>query len=235
MTDTPSSSEYLKALKKIVVTELQKRMLEAHYRAPGRTVTAPQIAQLLGYSHYAIANKRYGNLGKKIGNELRWIPPNDPELGVAHLATFEKTDNHWHWIMRPQLASALEKLGWVNPSTSPIPEEISKSQVFVEGAVQNICVNSYERNPHARKQCVAYHGYKCAACGILLSAVYGEIGNEYIHVHHIHPLSEIKDEYEVDPIRDLLPVCPNCHAMIHRRNPPYSIKEIAERIRNGLP
>ncbi|MDB9470225.1 hypothetical protein PN480_18680 [Dolichospermum circinale CS-1225] len=34
------------------------------------------------------------------------------------------------------------------------------------------------------------------------------------------------EEYEVDPIKDLRPVCPNCHAMIHRRLPPLSIDEI---------
>ena len=55
---------------------------------------------------------------------------------------------------------------------------------------------------------------------------YGEIGKGFIHIHHKKPLSEINEEYEVDPIQDLIPVCPNCHAMIHMKKPAYSIDEI---------
>ena len=55
---------------------------------------------------------------------------------------------------------------------------------------------------------------------------YGEIGRDYIHVHHLVPIKEIGEQYEVDPIKDLRPVCPNCHAIIHRREPPFTIKEV---------
>lgn len=48
-----------------------------------------------------------------------------------------------------------------------------------------------------------------------------------IHVHHLIELNRIGREYEVDPIRDLRPVCPNCHAVIHSRKKPYSIEEAA--------
>ena len=47
-----------------------------------------------------------------------------------------------------------------------------------------------------------------------------------IHVHHCKPLSEIQEGYEVDPIKHLIPICPNCHAVIHRRKPPYTIEEV---------
>jgi predicted HNH restriction endonuclease len=53
-------------------------------------------------------------------------------------------------------------------------------------------------------------------CGFDFVAAYGELGDGFIHVHHVRPLSDIGEEYEVDPIKDLRPVCPNCHAMIHR-------------------
>jgi predicted HNH restriction endonuclease len=39
-------------------------------------------------------------------------------------------------------------------------------------------------------------------------------------------LSEIGGEYIVDPVADLRPVCPNCHAVLHRRIPAYSIEEV---------
>ena len=55
------------------------------------------------------------------------------------------------------------------------------------------------------------------------------IGTGYIHVHNLKPLSEIKEEYKVDPINDLRPVCPNCHSMIHKAN--YSIEQLRDIIR----
>lgn len=58
--------------------------------------------------------------------------------------------------------------------------------------------------------------------------VYGEIGRGFIHVHHKVPLSSIGKEYELDPIKDLVPVCPNCHAMLHRKEPPYDVNDLKE-------
>ncbi|MEG1241999.1 MAG: HNH endonuclease, partial [Oscillospiraceae bacterium] len=57
---------------------------------------------------------------------------------------------------------------------------------------------------------------------------YGEVGKNFIHVHHKIPLNEISEEYVVDPVNDLIPVCPNCHAMLHRKiNDKYlSIEEL---------
>ena len=59
------------------------------------------------------------------------------------------------------------------------------------------------------------HGYSCFVCGFNFFETYGEIGRQFIHVHHINPLSQI-GEQSVNPITDLVPVCPNCHCMIHR-------------------
>lgn len=57
--------------------------------------------------------------------------------------------------------------------------------------------------------------------------IYGEIGAGYIHVHHLKPLAEVTGEREIDPIADLIPVCPNCHAMLHRASEP-TIEELRE-------
>jgi 5-methylcytosine-specific restriction enzyme A len=89
-------------------------------------------------------------------------------------------------------------------------------------------VNSYERSRRAAKHCVDRYGHDCSVCGLNFTRTYGEVGEGFIHVHHLKPLSEIGRKYSVDPIRDLRPVCPNCHAMIHRRVPPYGIEELKE-------
>jgi predicted HNH restriction endonuclease len=96
-------------------------------------------------------------------------------------------------------------------------------------------VNAYERNPAARLACVKHYGYSCTACGVTLADVYGDIGRNFIHVHHLKQLSQVGESYEVNPIDDLCPVCPNCHALIHRRTPPYTVEEIAQIIRSKKP
>lgn len=108
------------------------------------------------------------------------------------------------------------------------PEEVDENQPFYEGAVNQIYVNAYERNLQARKKCIDHYGPICYVCGFDFCKFYGIVGKEYIHVHHLKELSEIGYKYKIDPIKDLRPICPNCHAIIHRRNPPYTIKEIQE-------
>lgn len=107
-------------------------------------------------------------------------------------------------------------------------DEIPNPETVFEGAKREIVVNRYERNREAREKCIAAHGCKCVVCGMDFEKVYGPIGRGYIHVHHIVPLSSIGKEYELDPINDLIPVCPNCHAMLHRKDPPYDVDDLKE-------
>jgi hypothetical protein len=102
------------------------------------------------------------------------------------------------------------------------PDEIEDNNLF-EGTKKQIIVNAYERSS---QECINEYGYKCAICEFDFEEKYGEIGKNFIHVHHIKPLSEIDEKYKINPIEDLRPVCPNCHAMLHKRKPAYSIKEI---------
>jgi 5-methylcytosine-specific restriction protein A len=112
------------------------------------------------------------------------------------------------------------------PDTFISPEEIPPSTTHVEGSVRQALVNTYERNPAARAKCISYYSSTCAVCGFDFGRTYGELGEGFIHVHHLKELSSIAKEYEVDPIHDLRPVCPNCHAMLHKRMPAISIEEL---------
>ena len=109
-----------------------------------------------------------------------------------------------------------------------LAEEIETPEKYSEGAKTTISINAFERSAKARKACVKHHGLNCAACGFNFQKVYGPLGEEFIHVHHIVPIGSAGDEYEVDPVKDLVPVCPNCHAMIHRVNPPLTIAQLRE-------
>jgi len=114
---------------------------------------------------------------------------------------------------------------------SKFAEEITRPEIYTEGTKKTITVNSYERSPKARAACIAHHGLKCSVCTMNFESRYGELGKGFIHVHHIVPIGSIKEEYKIDPIKDLMPVCPNCHAMIHQTEPPLSIAELKKYIK----
>ncbi|HQU44294.1 MAG: HNH endonuclease [Planctomycetia bacterium 21-64-5] len=228
--DGRSADQYIAAFGKIAnVTDNQIQMLRLHYHAPARTTTASQMARAIGYGHYSVANAQYGRLGRVVGNALGYNPK---QVQLATLVTFEKRHGEWHWLMRPQVAEALEFLGWVDGPSLLLPEEIAATTPLVEGAVFRVSVNAYERNAEARRRCIEAHGTTCCICGFSFGDVYGEVAEGYIHVHHLRPLSEISGEYAVDPVHDLRPLCPNCHAVLHRRIPAFSIEEVRMMLRD---
>ncbi|MCW6030184.1 HNH endonuclease [Pantoea sp. JK] len=104
------------------------------------------------------------------------------------------------------------------------PDEIPAPENYVEGAKKQVTVNSYERDPKARKACIDHHGTACKCCGFDFEKVYGKHGKGFIHVHHIKPLHTVGEGYKVDPINEMVPLCPNCHAMVHRGSEVLSIE-----------
>ena len=111
-----------------------------------------------------------------------------------------------------------------------LPDEIGVHHQLFEGAGKQVLVNAYERNPKARKACIDYYGYKCSVCDFEFEKTYGPIGKDYIHVHHLRALSEINARYQVDPVKDLRPICPNCHVMIHSKRPMFSILQLRRKL-----
>ncbi|MDN4645767.1 HNH endonuclease [Arthrobacter sp. PsM3] len=105
--------------------------------------------------------------------------------------------------------------GTFGPPQGPDPTEAVPG-TYPEGAVVRVEVNIYERDPEARRACIAYHGTHCAACGFSFEMAYGGIGKGFIHVHHVVPVSRLGSGYQLDPITDLVPLCANCHAMAHQ-------------------
>ena len=143
----------------------------------------------------------------------------------------------------PEVPWIPKKRGWIQSSGYSVPENsqellrkvwskhssLSKSEYsddeileeFYEGESRQVYINRYERDPMARKACLNHYGLKCFACEIDLSRVYGkELGARAIHVHHVTPMSiRGGKSYKIDPIKDLIPLCPNCHNVIHKTNP----------------
>jgi hypothetical protein len=112
-----------------------------------------------------------------------------------------------------------------------LPEEVRPLQIYREGSVRQIQVNAYERDRDARKKCIEHYGRRCSVCQMSFSEVYGPDAAWIIHVHHLVPISTVRTEYAVDPVSDLRPVCPNCHAVIHSRQDPYTLEELVDMLK----
>lgn len=154
-----------------------------------------------------------------------------PELSLAHIREHGLKGNiqgsmKLNGILRDYIMSFFER----DLTDGYYPDEVPET--LEEGKRKSVMVNVYERNPFARKQCIDYYGVQCQVCNLDFEKMYGEVGKDFIHVHHIKPLHEIKQGYIVDPKKDLIPVCPNCHSMLHRKeNGVYlSIEQLRKRI-----
>lgn len=128
------------------------------------------------------------------------------------------------------LTKKLEQLVEFDDGKIIYPDTVADDEVLIEGAKIQTTVNAYERNPEARKKCIEKFGLNCQVCDFNFESVYGEIGFGFIHVHHLKELRLIKKQYEVNPEEDLRPVCPNCHAMLHKKIPALSIEELRDKI-----
>ena len=113
-------------------------------------------------------------------------------------------------------------------SRGPLPTEEKPGADYYEGAAQHSLVNRYERSSKARSACIRHYGAACCICGTDLSALYGLVVKGLIHVHHLSLVSEADERSSINPIDDLRPVCPNCHAVLHHRTPPYSIEDVRQ-------
>ncbi len=103
-----------------------------------------------------------------------------------------------------------------------------------EGKITQVTHNVYERNPVNRELCLSANGYSCKICGFDFEKKYGLLGHGFIHVHHIEMVADYGGERFINPITDLIPVCPNCHAMLHRKRPPLTPDELKAIIENQV-
>jgi len=107
----------------------------------------------------------------------------------------------------------------------PLAEEVVP-QLYTEGATKTITVEAAERIRAARQRCLEFHGTRCVVCGVDMGERYGSAAAGFIHVHHLDPLGTAQGQRAVDPERDLRPVCPNCHGVMHLARPPYTVEQM---------
>ena len=149
-------------------------------------------------------------------------------------------NSYAHLFTPKELRTAQQRLAQVPGSSFP-PKvfdgpatvgQIADGEIHQEGAVHRVSVDRYERDPKARAKCIEHHGTCCKVCELDFESRYGHIGKGFIHVHHLRPLGRLKSSYRLDPLKDLVPVCPNCHAMLHRRDPPFEVEQLRRYLRS---
>jgi 5-methylcytosine-specific restriction protein A len=167
-----------------------------------------------------------GRINSLIMKELTFL--GNPEKGeVLGLALLQEKFPGQQWnprgsgieIKQEYLSGFLQLWEQFVQGTLPSGDKgFTTTPYFQEGNRQEKLLSYYERNPAARAKAIEIHGYTCMVCGKKMEDLYGEWGKDFIHVHHIQFLSNYKDGHTIDPAVDLATVCPNCHAMLHRKD-----------------
>lgn len=155
-------------------------------------------------------------------------------INIGNLSEQQWTPQNSGISIKPHLTKDLEALWFNFLSENNIlanPVVQVETKTFTEGAAMQTVQTRYERNPFARTACLEHYGYSCSVCDFNFEKYYGNIGTKFIHVHHLTMVATIGKPYSVNPIEDLRPVCPNCHAMLHKQNPPLTIEQLKSQIR----
>ncbi|NDU96483.1 HNH endonuclease [Spirosoma terrae] len=215
-----------------IVKQEDIAVFQVIYAFEGHKAYASQVARILGKkgkNPHSSINLQIGRLAKRIARK------HDINFTIRSNQTYKYWDlffngwdegRFWVWQLKDELVEALtetELTGEILHSEELRAELLYK---ITEGAKKVITVNAYERNSQARRICIEHYGAFCTVCDFNFEKTYGELGKGFIHVHHLIPVSYIGKSYELDPVEDLRPVCPNCHAMLHTQNPPLTIEEL---------
>ena len=130
---------------------------------------------------------------------------------------------NWH-ILAEALGITIKGIA---PASIEDPIVKSGQSESIEGARVQITATAYERNAANRAKCLSKYGTTCQICGFDAAEIYGEEFAGWIHVHHIVPLSEVGQAHSVNPETDLIPVCPNCHMILHaKKGGTYTPEEV---------
>ena len=214
---------------------LRLGMIFVCLRHDGRLLFCP--SRFAGYK----ANTMMKHIAFEYKHGSRTTPRLSSRLHMPHELNKEAEHGYLSLCRKMSIEpSSKTRTYWCVDSTNPtlshpktgagsiFPDEVDSAGNYKEGAVKRVTVNGYERDLQARMACIRHYGADCSVCSFNFGSVYGSVGEGFIHVHHLTPLALRSAEYSVDPVGDLRPVCPNCHAMLHRSDPPFSIEEARE-------
>ena len=191
---------------------------------------------------YADPGSDKGDLFALIENFIPFEAAVPSKIDGEYLETIPATrvSNYWRDGVRPipqsdydVILSHAKLMPPQDDAVAPNTEDESLTlQSANEGSKLSYFGTRYERRKDLRVKAIALHGLECKACGFDFEQAYGEYAKGLIHIHHVVPISDFGGEKAVNPETDLVPLCANCHAVVHRkRNTTLSIDELQAMLR----
>lgn len=241
MTHPVSVSAYMKALRDLQVNHSVRAMLRAHYGMPSHVATMRYLARAAGWDGHKQANLAYGSFAARLARKVKLRPDPVQALGSIAFLGADSVDDRGEFAfrMRPTFVKALEKLQWVSQFGEHAIQDIKYAD-SLEGGVQFALRKHRQREAQLRERKIVSELRRSAdghlrcqvpRCGFDFQTAYGDLGERYIEVHHLQPLGG-RQTGSVTNLSDLLIVCANCHAMIHRDGANRDPKTIIPRRRD---
>lgn len=216
-----------------------RRLLKAVYHSSrDHKARGTEVAAKLGKASHAPLNSQLGRFCRRLLGSYQSIRPpvrQDGSIRLWHIPFLGYEERgKCYWIMRPELAAAMGR--YLNERhTASIRLSIARSEngQLKEGTPRKYEIRRFDRNRTARLKCKEIHGTKCIVCSFDFGEAYGPEYDGLIETHHLTPLSAIGKDHDVDPIADLVPVCPNCHYVIHHGESVLDIDELKSKIQEA--
>jgi 5-methylcytosine-specific restriction enzyme A len=213
-------------------TKLQRNIAAAFLEKSDHSFLHKELAAHLKIAQ-ATLNVEFGKLGHRVYAILNRHPdglqPSEIEYWASELVEFDKSDDGLiYYIARKEFIEALESIFMDEVETGS-----TRPGTFSEGGSAKRKITIFERSRAAREACLKEFGARCCVCQFDFGERYGSEFRGKMHVHHITCISSRKNEYEIDPKQELRPVCPNCHYVLHLKDPPYTVEEVHDFIRNS--
>lgn len=214
-------------------TDNQRQIYQGFLSYLGLYIPAYRMPVSKYYSQFNSAVKDYINKSNDFEHVDSILDINDIELLNRILSSI--VDRYAYVTRDDKKMEGLKYyIGYLKSRESTnTPAQLNKYDIcevtekYEEGSLLDCHGSKYERNHKARQECLKYYGYTCRVCGFDFEKRYGEIGSYFIEVHHRTEISYYDGQnHMIDPIKDLIPVCSNCHSMLHRTSPAISIEEL---------
>lgn len=187
-------------------------------------------SQVYQRKHWDKAKRAEGRLSNEVQITFDWLcdPKSKASIPFATLSTDPLTKRgNWsaqasgtrlpaHVVAGVRKLWALHKTRLPSFKDLPPVKQVPRPELL-EGAKFTTLVSVYERPRAARLQCLEAHGTVCFGCGFDFGAFYGPDAEGLIEVHHLKPISQSGGRRRVDPIKDLIPLCANCHRVVHMK------------------
>ena len=235
MESTLTVDDWIEILQdKRLTNELDIAIFQTLYACGNHKAAASQIGRILGSDSKMPGSKlnlEIGRYAKRIADhyEINFTVRSQQKFKFWDLffnGSYDDKGVLFYWQLKKQLIKALEETGKTGDEQYADEIPFDSQKKLFEGAKRTVVVNSYERSSKARKLCIKHYGANCSVCEFDFEKTYGELGKNFIHVHHLTPVSEIGHNYEINPVKDMRPVCPNCHSMLHRQEPQLTLEEL---------